>query len=207
MNKIRITLIAVAAVVLISAIAAITINANRNARLTIIVTPVDSTIQINGKQFNNGTTDRFPGEVEIKVSHDGLDDKVIKLNLESHKTTTAHIYLTKDGKFDYYESSKTDYDVLRLIGDEKVKDYLKETERKLTIKDVLPISRITASDTPNKKNGMYSRETIINDGTSNPECDRIICLLLIDNTESDDVARELMKEYGYDFDDYKIIRE
>ena len=65
MNKIRITLIAVAAVLLISAIAAITINANRNARLTIIVTPVDSTIQINGKQFNNGTTDRFPGEVEI----------------------------------------------------------------------------------------------------------------------------------------------
>ena len=182
MNKIRITLIAVAAVLLISAIAAITINANRNARLTIIVTPVDSTIQINGKQFNNGTTDRFPGEVEIKVSHDGLDDKVIKLNLESQ-------------------------DVLRLIGDEKVKDYLKETERKLTIKDVLPISRITASDTPNKKNGMYSRDTIINDGTSNPECDRIICLLLIDNTESDDVARELMKEYGYDFDDYKIIRE
>lgn len=205
-SKLRMILACVAVVLAISAIAAIAYNVNKNARLTVIVTPIDATIKINDKQYNNGTADFFPGEVEIEVSRKDFDTKTVTVNLESHKTTTALVYLTQDGDLDYYETSAADYEILRLVADDNVAEYLEKMEKRLAIRDLLPLTKNTDADTPDSKYGVYSRQTLINDGTELPGCDRVICLSLIDNTDSDDVARALLDEYGYNFDDFKIIR-
>ena len=86
LNKVRIISVIVAIILLIAAIAAILYNSLKNARLTVIVTPIDSEITVNSKKYNNGTANFFPGEVEIKVTHDSLDEKTITLNLEPNKT-------------------------------------------------------------------------------------------------------------------------
>lgn len=205
-SKLRMILACVAVVLAVSAIAAIAYNVNKNARLTVIVTPIDATIKINGKQYNNGTADFFPGEVKIEVSRKDFDTKTVTVNLESHKTTTALVYLTQDGDLDYYETSAADYEILRLVADDSVAEYLEKMEKRLAIRDLLPLTKNTDADTPDSKYGVYSRQTLINDGTELPDCDRVICLSLIDNTDSDDVARALLNEYGYNFDDFKIIR-
>lgn len=205
-SKLRMILACVAVVLAISAIAAIAYNVNKNARLTVIVTPIDATIKINGKQYNNGTADFFPGEVEIEVSRKDFDTKTVTVNLESHKTTTALVYLTQDGDLDYYETSAADYEILRLVADDNVAEYLEKMEKRLAIRDLLPLTKNTDADTPDSKYGVYSRQTLINDGSELPDCNRVICLSLIDNTDSDDVARALLDEYGYNFDDFKIIR-
>lgn len=205
-SKLRMILACVAVVLAVSAIAAVAYNVNKNARLTVIVAPIDATIKINGKQYNNGTADFFPGEVKIEVSRKDFDTKTVTVNLESHKTTTALVYLTQDGDLDYYETSAADYEILRLVADDNVAEYLEKMEKRLAIRDLLPLTKNTDADTPDSKYGVYSRQTLINDGSELPDCDRVICLSLIDNTDSDDVARALLDEYGYNFDDFKIIR-
>ena len=207
-SKTRTIISIVAVVSVIIAIIAIAINLSKNARLTVIVAPIDSEIRINGRKRNNGTSNFLPGDVTITVSHDGLDEKNISLHLEPHHTTTAYIYLTKDGSFDYYEGSPADYEALKIITDDDAKDFIKETERKLSIIDILPLSYYAEQNSQKGVNGFApTRETVISDGTSDPKCKKIICLTLLDDTGSDETAKNLLRQYGYNFDDYEIIRK
>ncbi|MCQ2571154.1 MAG: hypothetical protein MJ154_02825 [Candidatus Saccharibacteria bacterium] len=206
-NRLRTILISVIIVSILAIIGTIIYNALKSSKLTIVVTPIDSEISINSEKRNNGTYSMFPGEVTVKVERGGLDAKELKVKLKPNETTVVHVYLTKNGKFDYYEGSKADYSLLKLIGDEKVEDYLKEMEKKVSIKEVLPLSKYSSSTKPSPTNGMLSRETLIKDGTDDEQCGRVICLILIDNTGDTKVAESLLAAHGYNLSDYKIIRK
>lgn len=200
-------LIGMAGVLAVLAAIFVILDLLKNAYISIVVTPLDSKIYINGEVYSNGTFRRYPGRANIKIERDGMVTKSFELDLVGGKTTLLHVYLNGEGEdFSYYDTSIDDYETLKIIADDELsKEYIKEMERKLSVLDVLPLTKWTSADTPSPSNGQLSRETIISDGTERIGCDRIICLLLQDNTGSEETARALLRAAGYDFDDYKII--
>ena len=203
-NGFRLALILLVALAVVLAI----IDFFRAARLNIVVTPIDAKITINGREYSNGTFRFFPGKVTVKIEHDGLATKEIEVELEECKTKQLYEYLVaSDESMDYFENSPSDYAVLKLMmTDETAQQYVKKMEDKRAIRDILPLSRYASADTPDPVHGTFSRETRIEDGSNNPECKKIFCLYLVDNTGSDKVAQKLLEPYGYKLSDYEIIR-
>ncbi len=202
-NRTKTILIAVASLSVLIIIGSILYNIFKNARLTIIVAPTDAEVYINGSRKGSGTIDTFPGKVNIRISKDGMDTKEFTVDLESHKTATVYAYLTQDGSLDYYKDDKASYEILKLIADEDADKFIQEQERIVSIRSILPLSRYT-SGSNGRTGGMSGSETLIEDAT-NEDCKKIICLKLTDNTGSDETAKALLKENGYDFEDYYFI--
>lgn len=193
-KKIGIGIVAAAALV---AIVLTIIDFMRNANLIIAVAPTDSVITINGKRYSNGAFRFFPGEISVKIEHDGLDVQEFKLKLESNTTTPLYKYLTKDGKFDYYEKNNKDYVVLRLIADDAAKNYIQENERKLQFASYLPINTTKVG----------GAEAVIGNASERPDCERIVCLYTFSNTGSDALAEELIETYGFKLSDFQIYHD
>lgn len=208
MNKKRLIIISV--VLATIAITITILNVLKNAQLNVLVAPLDAKIYINNKEFKNGTYRFYPGEVSVRIEREGMETKEYTIELKSNHTEVLHEFLLGQGedKFDLYNHSLADYEALKLVAkdDETVNDYIKKTERKLSVAEVLPLELFVDADTPAPETGMLGRETQISLGTDKEGCDELICLYLLDNTGSMDTARELLDEYGYNLDDYKIIR-
>ena len=208
MNKKKIVIISVSVLATI-AVTLTFLNILKSAQLSILVTPLDAKILINNKEFKNGTYRFFPGEVSVKIEKEGMETKEYSIELKRNHTETLYDYLIGlgDNKFDAYNHNLADYNALKLIAgdDEKSADFIKKTERKLSIAEILPLERFVEATTPAPETGMLGRETQISLGTDKEGCDELICLYLLNNTGSLDTARELVQEYGYNLDDYKII--
>lgn len=208
MNKKKIVIITVSVLATI-AVTLTFLNILKSAQLSILVTPLDAKILINNKEFKNGTYRFFPGEVSVKIEKEGMETKEYSIELKRNHTETLYDYLIGlgDNKFDAYNHNLADYNALKLIAgdDEKSADFIKKTERKLSIAEILPLERFVEATTPAPETGMLGRETQISLGTDKEGCDELICLYLLNNTGSLDTARELVQEYGYNLDDYKII--
>lgn len=208
MNKKKIVIISVSVLATIAVILTF-LNILKSAQLSILVTPLDAKILINNKEFKNGTYRFFPGEVSVKIEKEGMETKEYSIELKRNHTETLYDYLIGlgDNKFDVYNHNLADYNALKLIAgdDEKSADFIKKTERKLSIAEILPLERFVEATTPAPETGMLGRETQISLGTDKEGCDELICLYLLNNTGSLDTARELVQEYGYNLDDYKII--
>ena len=50
-------------------------------------------------------------------------------------------------------------------------------------------------------------ETVLTNGTSDKNCRAVFCLKLKDNTGNDSVARKLVEDAGFKYDNYGIIYE
>lgn len=181
----------------------------KNAYFSIVVTPVGAKITVNGQEYSNGTFKRFPGEVIVKIEHEGMVSKEVTLNLESGKTTVLRAFLTgEDDDFSHYDTNLRDYEILKLVATEsEAIEYIKATDKKLTIREVLPLQRWSDNKTPSPVNGKLGRETSITDGTNDAACKQLICLMIQDNTGNDAIARELIKNAGYNYDDFQIINK
>lgn len=212
-NKRTIFVIIAAVLIVIAATLGI-LDFCKNAYLSVLVAPLDSSIYINGKEYANGTYRLFPGEVSVKIEREGMEAQEFQIGLESHKTTTLYIFLSgADNDFSYYETSLADYEALKIIvlssedSDSAAEQFAEKTEQILSISDALSISSFTSNDTLSPVNGQLGWETIIKDGTDNEACKKLICLQILDNTGSTDSAKELLSKYGYNFDDYQVIEE
>ncbi|MBR2710748.1 hypothetical protein IKF02_03970 [Candidatus Saccharibacteria bacterium] len=76
----------------------------RPAFLDVLVTPLDSVVQINGEIYSNGVYEFEPGIYFANISKDGFESKTIEIELEKNKTTSLYIYLEQnDGGWEYYQ--------------------------------------------------------------------------------------------------------
>ena len=89
-----------------------------------------------------------------------------------------------------------------------VKEYVNKTEEKLTVREMLPL---VSNENPDNlrfgTDGSSGMVTIINDATERDECKRIVCLSVYTNTGSDKAAKNLLQKYGYNYNDYYIIKD
>lgn len=183
----------------------------RGAKLSVLVAPVDAVVKVNGEEMKEARFKRFfPGEVLVEVSREGLTPKKFKLELEWGKVKTVEAYLVDaNGEFDFYLKKRKDFERLKLVAkDEKAKEFIKTELRKMTLGEILPLSKSWKEVYPSKVDGRWERGVrIMAANQEEDECQRFFCLKVVSNTGEEDTAKAMLKEKGYNYEDYEVVNE
>lgn len=180
----------------------------RNAKLAVMVAPIDAKVKINGIEYSNGNHKFFAGKVSVEVSKEGFDTQKFEIELKSKETKTLYVALSQSGNYNWYKRHSEDYDALKLIASDDAKSFIEKTETSKQIISVLPLRYVTTlTNGNNAPDGRPFYETILTNGTSDKKCKTIFCLKLQDNTGDEKIARRLVEEAGFNYDDYEIIHE
>lgn len=196
-----IAIIAISAI-LIGVICWVVFDLLKSAEISILFTPSDSEILVNGKRYKNGNFRMYPGEYKIEVNRDGFESQSLVVKLESNKVEAVHGWLEpSDGSMQIYTTSADDYNILRLVAnDDKAIDFVNSFEKKRRIRDFLPVY-----DAADERKGASIK---VSDGTTDEQCGAAICLI-VETKAKTETAYNYMKNYfksrGYNLDDYKII--
>jgi hypothetical protein len=101
--------------------------------------------------------------------------------------------------------------VLRQINtdnDDGLKAFLDEYDKKIKIKEILPINATYNLNEGIKGAANYLVEVFITDGSTNPECHHAFCLRVIGDRKKDNRkanVKEMLKINGYNYEDYEVI--
>lgn len=203
-------LVGVAVLALVIAGILIAIDMAKTAKINILVTPVDAVVKIDGRKYENGNHRVFPGKKHVEISHDGMESINFDVDCESGHIVAINRYLAgSNNDFSYYAKNGESYELLKLLADEKVADFINKEEQKLTISDLLPLSQTTMlSDNKYAKDGMPYIETIISDATKDEKCNSSICLKIKTNSKDEEsAAKSLLSKYGYEIADFEVYYE
>ena len=108
-------------------------------------------------------------------------------------------YLADDnGSLDYYFKNSDEIAIIAKFGDdESVNELIEHYNKVISIRDVLPLEYYDRSD-PDNSIGVFVEEDM-------NECDnKILCLVIYGGEDNRDIALSLIKEAGYNPDDYGI---
>ena len=200
MKKYRKIIIIVLAIAIFIPVVITIVNLCRTSTLSVLVTPLDSTISINGQTYKNGTYRFFPGVVSVKIEHPDLDTKEYELELKPFSTILLYDYLISDHDFSYYSSHKDDYEALKFVHDEDALEYINHQEAANDITEILPINTLKQSPSG------YNRVTIKN-ASSESKCTSTVCLKITDDSENHSASSNVLEDYGYSIDDYQVFYE
>lgn len=195
-------------------------NSFRNSVIVLNVAPLDASVTINSKNgYKNGQYYFFPGEYELSISHESLDTKTISIKLESHNVTTVSIYLSKDGKFDFYgrkenyESYQKLYSIISpdynraTDNDSSAERFVSDFQKHYSIFKDLPIIDETPSVYGLSLGSRYQKDILkISDGRPLEECTQTLCLHITDTSGTKkEYAESIIDKFGYDHNKFQLI--
>ena len=172
------------------------VSGSKTATLDILVAPSSATISINGREYKNGTYKFKPGNYTATISKDNFKTKNIDLELTSGHTTKLYTYLlTSDGNLEYYEGNKEDLNILEQTSDETSSNFVK----KMSIKKILPYKYAKYND------ATHQLVRFVIDVDAN-DCPDTFCLQAVNYANSSkELMHEILKQEGYNLDDYKVF--
>jgi len=180
----------------------IVIDSKNSAKVDIMVAPLSAEIKIGDKIYKNGTYGFEPGEIDVTISKEGFEPESRILTLESGATTKLYVYLTPlEWNKNWYYNNREDMMLMMAIGDANADIESKAYSEKNPIIGILPIIYAKYDDSWD-----YTEFRI--DGGGFEECSRDFCLKITDTTGGNyENALQLIKEKGYNADDFEIIYE
>ena len=197
-----IVLLIVGVVVIVAIVMAV--MPKKNAALVISIAPVDATVIIDGERYWNGAYgDMAPGHYSAIISKDGFAGKAIEFDLANDEITYLNEYIVQPkDKFDYYETDTESLLALREYAssheDEQVEAFLKDYDRKLSIREMLPI------EYDEESNDEYYKIYFRDDGMYG--CEKIYCIEIKTSSGAyTDLAFSILRIHGYNPEDYQII--
>lgn len=216
-NKwVRLVLI-IDALLLIAIIVIAIITALRSSILTLNITPVDSKILVNGKEYKNGSYSFLPGTYEVKISHENLDEKTLNVTLNSsHDLTVAAFLKSSTDDFEFY-TLKENYDSFLILEeiasmsnnqtydfDQSAGEFIKDIREKYDALDgVLPIEH---QEYINGPDGQELDKDITIKRNYDDECETYLCLkALALGTRDIHFINSFIIEKGLNPEDYEII--
>lgn len=175
----------------------------QSAQVEILVAPTSAKVVIDGKEYQNGTYNLFPGEYVAEIKADGFEGKERTITLEAGRKTRIYDFLTgKDSDFSYYETSAADMILLQQVGggDEEVQEFVARQEKKTAIREVLPLTYSV-----NGNEGGTSISVSVNEGGK--ECRRgTFCLLILDVFGGNlDKGLDMIKGAGYTPSNFEVL--
>ena len=200
-------------IAIIAVIAAVIIDASKNAVIEFNVVPIDATISVNGTsgEYTNGSYRFVPGKYEITVSRDGLDSKTLTLEIGNNDVQTFAIFLSNNNSFDFYELKENYSSFTKLAEiasadnnltidhDASAEKFIEEFNKKLSINQILPLEYQFIDETNYGTNSFFvidENEDCIYNG---------LCLIVspIINASEDQIL-EFIRTNGYNPNDYQI---
>ena len=155
------------------------------AYLDVLVTPVEATVEIGGKEYRNAVYEMEPGTYTATVRLDGVEPEVVEFNLVQNETTGLYMNWTKSGGWQYYT--------------------VEELEHKNAIGEVTPL-RLSICGAPAKRTNC---DAVAVDYERNVECGGECLIISGRRAELTDevlmAVRDKLAEKGYDLDDYKYV--
>ena len=178
----------------------IVLHQAKNATVDIYVAPSGASIELNGKEYENFTSfELMPGHYRVKISMEGMKTDEYDFTLEPGGFVRVWKYLLdEDGSLNYYIKHSEEITFLsRFDNNKDVKDLIDYYDKVTSIKNALPLEYYERSD-PNNTVGVFIEE-------DTQECvDEIYCLVIYGGEKNRDIALRLIKEAGYNPEDYRI---
>ena len=172
-------------------------KALKTAVVDIEITPSIAKVQIGGESFMPGAYRTYPGKYMATISAEGFQSKTVEVDLNDASTTKIYDYLLpNDDNLNYYARNNDDFELLKQFDDEEAKKIVDI----VSIKSVLPMTRFKYGGL----NGKSSETTI----SEMVDCSTYFCLIAIgDLGENNSIVKEMIKEKGYNPEDYEIKYE
>ena len=181
--------------------------ATRKTYIDIATAPTIAKVTIDGKEYKNGSHEIEPGEYTATISADGFESKTITVKVEPRTYTQILDYLVNEKEgLKYFERSTIDLSILRQIKDDKtIADFISQYDEKLKIKDELPLSA-----NYNRNEGIPGAindivELQIADGSNDPRCGYVFCLLVESDQSNEKRIRDFLKQNNYNYDNYEVL--
>ncbi len=172
-----------------------------SATLDVLVVPTDAEIMVDGEKYDNGLYEHLAvGKKHVIIRKDGFYEKEFDIELKRDEVTRLYAHL--DGNQEWYEELK-DENTLYLL------DIIYEYEGQIKKDDLLEKYPIM-SELPivyEKYSNNYTQYISFRiDGGKYDNCDEEFCLKITDiSGENYERALNLIKDRGYNPDNYKII--
>ena len=199
-HKIISAVVALNVIAVLVVILLVVIHRAKTVSIDVYVAPSEATIELNGKKFDNfASYNLMPGEYRVSISMDGMKTKEYDLALENDGFARIWEYLVDDNdSLDYYLKNPDEISILtKFSDDEEVKKVIEYYDKVVSIRDALPLEYYDRSD-PDNSVGVFVEEDM-------NECiDKILCLVIYGGEKNRDIALGLIKEAGYNPDDYGI---
>lgn len=109
----RMIIAAVGAIAVIIALVVIfwVIEAPKTGKVDVVVAPIDATVKIGDKSFNNGNHRIEPGTYNVNITKEGFGSYSGQITIEDGKTEKLYVCLEKnENNTDYYSSHQKDAD-------------------------------------------------------------------------------------------------
>ena len=207
-HKVLSAIIGANIVAVIVVIGVIVSHFSKTATIDIKVAPIDATIKLNGRQYDNlSQHDIAPGHYRVEISMDNMQSVSYDINLEKNGFVRINTYLkdTNDS-YDYYLSHPDDEYLLEAVAppdDAKAQVFIKKYKKMASLNDHLPIDVSEYTE-----DFAYYTQYSIRENTTIEECDKIICITIEDNTGgNEEQAKKKIQDLGYDPADYRIDYE
>lgn len=187
-------------------------NLLKSAELSILVAPSTATVKINGKEYTNGQYKFFPqAGVEVEISSPEYQTQTTTIDLLANRTVLLRAVLEdEDGG---YESYLQDYDTYNLIkmlepevGSTRLTDFIKDTEKKISILNILPINENTGEFYKDQHGFIVSMDdnaATIQVMPSSDDCGVVNCLEIYESNGNIENVRDFLRKKGYNLDDYE----
>ena len=194
------------------------VQSGRNVIIDFEVTPLNAEITLNGRGgYANGEYKIFPGEYQVRITHEGLEPKELTVNVGANDYVTVATFLRGEDGFSYYElmENYSDYESLEAMaskgdnqtydGDTSAEGFISDMERVLSISEILPIKGYVYADPEvSYSTGGFA----IRDAADREKCERIACLLVnYYGIGYEAAVMEKIREAGYAPADYQIVYE
>lgn len=206
--------IAIDIVVIVCVIALAINEATKNAIISFEITPIDSTITVNGdSSYHNGSFQFHPGTYEINISHEGLDSKNFTVELDANSNAAITTFLSSGGDFGFYRfrnnySSYLLLDRIAALDDNKTTD--KDTSAEEFINKFQYEYSKFSNDLPvtyseYDENNILKKYITIR---AKDDCVYTLCLeATIFDEEEKDMVIPMLEDAGFDIKEFEIEYE
>ncbi|MDO4760223.1 MAG: hypothetical protein Q4A33_02935 [Candidatus Saccharibacteria bacterium] len=139
-KKKTIIVLAVVAIVIVVAFAVVQIIIGRTAQLRVSVAPISSTVEIDGKIYENGTYQIREGKHVATISKEGFETQKIEFTARADEGCSVETYLIQnDGGEDWYASHPEDDELRWFISESISQKKLDDFYKNNPILNALPI--------------------------------------------------------------------
>lgn len=210
---------------IIAVIVVAIVNTGKTSVVTFNIAPVDAFIKMGDTYYNNGTYQVSPGSYDVRISHEGLNTKTIRVDLAPNSTTNVTAFLsgTKDGQpsYEFYEQ-KDNYDSYQLLAsiasadnnrtidhDTSAELFIAEYQEQYNLyySSVIPINYQTFT-TDSAGEPLLDKSITIKRAGNNAGCKKLLCLqALMINRDSNPIADALLEEKGFNLDYLEVYYE
>lgn len=204
-------------VIIISIIVILIINSTKQSIITFNVVPADSQISLNGKGgYSNGSYRLAPGVYDVEISHEGLDTKNFKVDLEKDDISTIITFLHQGDNFDFYTLRDNIGDYLSLAeiasaGYNKTTDqdisaegFIDKTNYNTKLyQEELPIDYTEYMQSENKDIMAYN--IALRRAIDKSSCTKYLCIeAIMILTDDKSIVNSMLEDAGFNLEDFEI---